>query len=289
MWLFRSRANLHVDCRQASPGTAEYVRRAIGMVAPDEAFVQVAAMSRAFHWPDFLPAFAHAAEVAGFSVGTLADTPAGPLQAWERPGDGPRVYLSSGIHGDEPAGPLALLDLMTGAFFSENIHWLLCPALNPTGLAAGTRDNADGIDLNRDYLQIRTREVAAHHGWLSRRPPPELFLSLHEDWETHGFYLYEINLGPDLPQRALSILDAVKPWFPPETAPEIDGHTPREPGWIHHGAEPDLPDSWPEAIHMAKIGCPLSFTFETPSRAALAGRIAAHRAAVETALVTIRV
>ena len=258
------------------------------MVAACGGFVQSAAMARAFHWPDFLPTFAGAAELAGFSASMLADTPAGPLQAWERVGNGPRVYLSGGIHGDEPAGPLALLDLMAGAFFSANIHWLLCPALNPTGLAAGTRDNADGIDLNRDYLQIRTREVAAHHEWLSQRPPPDLFLSLHEDWETHGFYLYEINLGTDVPQRVRSILEAVTPWFPPENASDIDGHTPREPGWIHHAAEPDLPDGWPEAIHMAKIGCPLSFTFETPSRAALPKRIAAHRAAVQAALGTLR-
>jgi hypothetical protein len=260
----------------------------IEMVAASAPDVQTAAMSRAFHWPDFLPAFTHAAEAAGFSASTRADTAAGPLQAWERAGDGPRVYLSGGIHGDEPAGPLALLDLMIGGFFSGNIHWLVCPALNPTGLSASTRDNADGIDLNRDYLKIRTREVAAHHEWLSQRPPPDLFLSLHEDWETSGFYLYEINLGPDLPQRARRILDAVKPWFPPENAPEIDGHTPREAGWIYHAAEPDLPEGWPEAIHMANIGCPLSFTFETPSRAALADRIAAHRAAVDAALDTIR-
>ncbi len=258
------------------------------MVAACGGLVQTAGMSRAFLWPDFLPAFAKAAETAGFSASTLAETAAGPLQAWERPGDGPRVYLSGGIHGDEPAGPLALLDLMEGRFFSGNHHWLVCPALNPTGLAAGTRDNAEGIDLNRDYLKIRTREVAAHHAWLAQRPPPDLFLSLHEDWETSGFYLYEINLGPDQPLRARTILDAVKPWFSPENTPEIDGHTPREPGWIHHAAEPDLPEGWPEAIHMAHIGCPLSFTFETPSRAQLAGRIAAHRAAVHAALATMR-
>ena len=241
-------------------------------------------MSRVFHWPDFLPAFAEAGEKAEFSNIILTDTVAGPLQAWERPGDGPKVYLSAGIHGDEPAGPLALLDLMTDGFFRNDIHWMVCPALNPTGLAAGTRDNAEGIDLNRDYLQIRTREVAAHHQWLAQRPRPDLFLSLHEDWETSGFYLYEINLGPDMPDRVKSILDAVKPWFPPESAPDIDGHTPRDAGWIYHEAEPDLPEGWPEAIHMAKTGCPLSFTFETPSRAELAHRVAAHRAAVHAAL-----
>ena len=38
----------------------------------------------------------------------LTETDSGSLIAWERPSRGRRVYLSSGIHGDEPAGPLAL-------------------------------------------------------------------------------------------------------------------------------------------------------------------------------------
>ena len=40
---------------------------------------------------------------------------------------------------------------------------------------------------------------------------------------------------------------------------------------------------WPEAIFLAKHGCPLSFTFETPSQAPLARRIAALGAAVRAA------
>jgi hypothetical protein len=123
----------------------------------------------------------------------------------------------------------------------------------------------------------------AHALWLDARPTPELFISLHEDWESMGFYFYEINLGDDDPERARLILEAVSPWFPPETGPEIDGHLPREAGWIYHPAEPDLPEGWPEAIYLAKMGCPISFTFETPSHAALGQRVAAHMAAVRTA------
>ncbi len=240
-------------------------------------------MSNVFHWPDFLPAFSIAAEQAGFTPTALAETPAGPLMAWERASAGPRVYLSAGIHGDEPAGPLALLELMRAGFFTEAIYWVLCPALNPTGLAVGTRENAAGIDLNRDYLTRYTPEVRAHAAWLEAMEEPQLFLSLHEDWETRGFYFYEINLSDDDSQRADCIIEAVKPWFAPESGPEIDGHESRAPGWIFHAAEPDLPEGWPEAIFIAKLGCPLSFTFETPSHAPLASRVAALCAAVRTA------
>jgi hypothetical protein len=176
-----------------------------------------------------------------------------------------------------------VLELLREDFFTAPVAWSICPMLNPSGFAARRRENADGVDLNRDYLLRSTLEVAAHVKWLDAQPTPDLFISLHEDWESVGFYFYEINLGEEDPQRPQLILDAVSPWFSPEAGPEIDGHTPREAGWIYHAAEPDLPEGWPEAIFLAKKGCPVSFTFETPSHAPLAQRVAAHVAAVKAA------
>lgn len=240
-------------------------------------------MSEVFDWVDFQAAFRDAAGAAGFTPTKLADLEPGPLISWEKPGAGPRAYLSAGIHGDEPAGPLALLALLREGFFDPFYHWLLCPALNPSGLSVATRENAAGVDLNRDYWLRGTPEVIAHATWLDGIYTPDIFISLHEDWETTGFYFYEINLHGDEPVRARRILEAVTPWFSPEPGPEIDGHEVREDGWIYHAAEPDLPEGWPEAIYLAKMGCPVSFTFETPSRAALGQRVAAHVAAVKAA------
>nr|WP_226895321.1 M14 family metallocarboxypeptidase [Luteolibacter marinus] len=202
---------------------------------------------------------------------------------WLRPGESPARYLSAGMHGDEPAGPLAALELLRRGEFDSG-PWWLCPLLNPTGVAAGTRDNAEGIDLNRDYWNRRTSEVRVHAEWLESLPCPRLFLSLHEDWESSGFYFYEINLGDDRPDRAAAILDSVSPWFPPEPESLIDGHDIRGPGWIYHAAEADLPADWPEAIFLAKRGCPLSFTYETPSALDIGARVEAHVAAVKAAL-----
>lgn len=232
----------------------------------------------------FLREFRDEAEQRGFSCETLAETTAGPLLGFTSPRTGEPAYLSSGIHGDEPAGPLATLSLLKDGFFDDGPAWTICPALNPVGLAAGTRENGDGSDLNRDYLARTTLEVQAHAAWLDARPTPQRFLSLHEDWESTGFYFYEINLGVDQPDRAAGILDAVAPWFPPEPSENIDDHPVRSAGWIYHEAEADFPDHWPEAIYVAKRGCPLSFTFETPSSAELPKRIAAHQAAVHAAM-----
>ncbi len=240
-------------------------------------------MSESFEWPQYLPQFEKAAQNAGFEKTVLADTTAGPVCAWDRAANGPRVYLSAGMHGDEPAGPLALLEMMKSGFYSQEIEWAICPALNPTGLAKRIRENAQGNDMNRDYLQLSSPETAAHVEWLEASPSPDLFLSLHEDWEPDGFYFYEINLGKDKPERARRILQAVERWFLPEASRIIDDHIPREPGWIYHEAEPDIPDGWPEAIYLAKHGCPLSFTMETPSKHKLSDRVAAHVAAVKAA------
>lgn len=236
----------------------------------------------AFDLAAFLDEFGALAAARGFAPRELCATPAGPLVVWER-GRGPAAYLSAGMHGDEPAGPLAALELLRAGSFDAG-PWLLCPALNPTGLTAGTRDNAEGIDLNRDYWNRRSKEVRAHAAWLESLPCPQLFCSLHEDWESSGFYLYEINLAEDRPDRVASIFNAVAPWFAPEASTLIDGHEIRAPGWIYHAAEADLPDDWPEAIFLAKRGCPLSFTYETPSAMALNDRVAAQMAAVRAAL-----
>ncbi len=250
----------------------------------DDGPPKLIAMSAAFDWPTFLPAFREAAGARGFAEEVLLDTAAGPLCVWTRAGKGRHVYVSAGIHGDEPAGPLAMLRLMQDGCLDADTRWTLCPAINPTGLAAGTRDTAAGIDLNRDYLRRQSPEVQAHANWLERRDAPNLFLSLHEDWETSGFYFYEINQCEEDPERARSILQSVSPWFPAQGG-IIDGHDVREPGWIFHAAEPDLPDGWPEAIFMAKQRrCMLSFTFETPSQTKLDDRVAAHVAAVKAAL-----
>lgn len=241
-------------------------------------------MREFFDWSSYLEAFSEAAESGGFRKEELVETEDGSLFAWEKAGDGPTVYLSAGIHGDEPAGPLAALELMERGFFGDGKHWMICPALNPGGLALGTRENRLGMDLNRDYLVQQSIEVAAHAHWLSKSKTPDLFVSLHEDWESVGFYFYEINLSEDNPERACALLSAVSGYFPPEPGPEIDGHEAREPGWIYHHAEADLPESWPEAIFLAKRGCPLSFTLETPSKALLEKRIAGHIAGLSELL-----
>ncbi|MEM7792014.1 MAG: M14 family metallocarboxypeptidase [Verrucomicrobiota bacterium] len=187
----------------------------------------------------------------------------------------PTIYLSAGIHGDEPAGPLAVIELIRSGLFEDFANWLICPILNPSGLMLGTRENHDGLDLNRNYINPTSLETKSHIAWLKKQGPIDLSISLHEDYESSGFYLYEINCN-GCPSYAHAVLEAVRPIFPPEQESLIDDHEVREPGWIFHEPEADLPDQWPEAIWLTKNGTALSYTFETPSCAQIDNRVQAH-------------
>jgi murein peptide amidase A len=223
---------------------------------------------------------------AGFIGESICETSSGSIFVWLRKSNASNktVYISAGIHGDEPAGPLAIIEFLQQGL-SEKINWIICPILNPTGIAAGTRENDQRIDLNRDYYEYSSKEIQSHVAWLKKQKTPDVFISLHEDWETTGFYFYEINLHHDNPERAKTLLANVETEIIIEPSFTVDNHETRELGWIHHAADADLPDLWPEAIFLAKHGCPLSFTFETPSKAvSLEKRIKAHVIAITTAI-----
>jgi len=247
-----------------------------------------------FHPPDLIARFEAAGRAAGFRVESMgaiappglppAAVPCSLLALTKRtPGRRPRIYVSAGIHGDEPAPPLALLELLEAGFFDARATWFLCPLLNPAGFLRATRENADGIDLNRDYKATRSAEIAAHRAWLTRQPNFDLTLCLHEDWEATGYYLYELN---PLGRRSLArpIIEAVGAVMPVEPAAVIDGRPIDEPGIIRPDADPLLRDLWPESIYLRAHHTTLGYTLESSSARPLAQRIAAHRLALATAV-----
>ncbi len=43
------------------------------------------------------------------------------------------------------------------------------------------------------YKDRQSAETRAHIAWLQRQPNFTVCLSVHEDWESIGYYLYELN------------------------------------------------------------------------------------------------
>ena len=74
-----------------------------------------------------------------------------PIVAWHlgRPGK-PTALLIATMHGNEPAPRLIMYALKNGPRIHELDLWII-PTYNPDGYAAHTRQNAHGIDLNRNF------------------------------------------------------------------------------------------------------------------------------------------
>lgn len=183
-----------------------------------------------------------------------------------------RIYVSTGIHGDEPAGPLAALRLLRETRWPDAIDVWLCPCLNPTGFPRNTRANAEGVDLNRQYLNPTASETRAHIDWLERQPGFDVTLCLHEDWESHGFYVYELN--PDnLPSPAEQIIQRVAAVCPIDLSPVIEGR-PAQGGIIRPSSDPRSRPEWPEAFWLLTHKTRRSYTLEAPSDFPLETRVA---------------
>lgn len=196
----------------------------------------------------------------------------------------PRIYISTGVHGDEPAGLLAMLRLLQESRWPKNGNLSLCPCLNPTGFVLNRRENAKGIDLNRDYRHFKSDEVRAHVQWLKAQPHFNLTLCLHEDWESTGFYLYELN--PDHhPSLARAIVEAVVRVCPIDLSPQIEGREAHS-GIINPNLDPNSRPEWPEAFWLLQNKTRQSYTLEAPSDFPLATRVDALVAGVNAALST---
>jgi predicted deacylase len=195
-----------------------------------------------------------------------------------------RIYLSTGIHGDEPAGPLAALRLLQENQWPANAELWFCPCLNPMGFVLNRRENDQDIDLNRQYRHLEAAETRTHIAWLERQPQFDLCLCLHEDWESHGFYIYELNpeKRPSLAENMVARIAEVCPIDPSE----IIEDRPARNGIIRPNLDPATRPQWAEAFYLIVNKTRLSYTLEAPSDFPLTTRVNALVAGVNAALAT---
>ena len=106
-----------------------------------------------------------------------------------QPMDGPgkdvlTVLISCQQHGNEPSGKEAALELarelaIDDGGLLDHLDLILVPQVNPDGSEAGTRQNAAGVDLNRNHVILSEPETLALHSlfldWM-----PEVTLDMHE-------------------------------------------------------------------------------------------------------------
>ncbi len=132
------------------------------------------------------------APAAPASAASAASASAPAVAALPAPARRPAVVIVAGQHGDEPAGTEALIviaqELAAGRLdrVLDQVDVYLLPRANPDGAVLGQRDGADGSDINRDHLLLRTPEAQAQ-AQLIREVAPVVVLDLHEYAVDAGF------------------------------------------------------------------------------------------------------
>jgi protein MpaA len=101
-----------------------------------------------------------------------------------------RVLVVGVIHGNEEAGLEVIDALRTLGAPADTELWLL-PTLNPDGLAAGKRQNANAVDLNRNFP----------HNWQPLGQPGDsqyAGVGPASEPETQAFVAFAERLKPDI-------------------------------------------------------------------------------------------
>lgn len=227
-----------------------------------------------------LGAWREIADVVGFQSTVLGEASGWPVVAYRSVVEGPVVYLSTGVHGDEAGSAWGLLEWARANIESLRTKPLaICPCLNPGGLRNNTRVDERGVDLNRRFHDDTDALIAAWQRWIGATRPCA-GICLHEDYDAHGCYVYELSaLQRPLCEAIMPFVDQVIPRDPRR---EIDISI-ADNGIIKRDEIPDEIQG-PEAIVLRRFGCDITLTFETPSEFALDTRVLAQRTFLEATL-----
>jgi hypothetical protein len=218
------------------------------------------------------------------ALGTVGDYPFLRLSIPHRGRHMFSLCLSSGIHGDEPAGVEALLRLIEDQPFPSGVSVDCFPCMNPEGFQTGQREDGRGRDLNRLFgtdsppESVRLFQNVVHYRHY------DFFLELHEDSGAEGFYAFEMPgchgpMGPGLIKgmRGRGCLierpETLRPLL------ESDGLLSTQAD-ISDGLVTGAPEAAPvpfaQAVYMRKAHADHAMTFETPTRQTFESRVETH-------------
>jgi dipeptidyl-peptidase 4 len=169
----------------------------------------------------------------------------------------PVVLLAANVHGGERTLRESLLLLLRALAtpgtpenaLLDHMVILVAPQINPDGFHSGergTRGNAWGVDLNRDYIKLEHPEIASYVGNLIHGWSPHLFVDGHNG----GAYPYNVayqcpsHASPD--QRLTQVCDE-------EVFPFIDAAMNARgfKSWYYAGG---TPTRWNTGCWQARIG-----------------------------------
>ena len=191
------------------------------------------------------------------------------------------IYLSAGIHGDEPAATEGLYQWAElHSSILREIPVMIFPCLNPWGLVHNRRTDSENRDLNRCYHLDDIPQITAQKELL-RDYRFRIAMCLHEDYDAQGVYLYEVRQKRSTLGREL--LAAAGYYVPIDARRTIEGRR-AEQGWIARKINLKKFPFIAEAIYLAFNHSERTITAETPSEYELGPRIQAHIAMIQRAI-----
>ncbi|MCP3101123.1 hypothetical protein LZ198_19800 [Myxococcus sp. K15C18031901] len=205
-----------------------------------------------------------------------------PLLRFTLPGER-WLVITSGFHGEEPAGPLTLAEHLPEvvAFARERrVGLRVYPCINPSGFEAGTRYNLSGEKPNNDFLRYEVapgewrgeltgaqdylrwalfdggpKETRAVRSDLARFAPPVAALDIHQDNYQSSALTYAYTFGDK--GAYLPMMRAAERYATVIRSQKVDEHNVTDPdGFIeyHDGSVTD----W-----YMRQGVPYTATLET--------------------------
>jgi hypothetical protein len=191
------------------------------------------------------------------------------------------IYLSAGIHGDEPASTEGLYQWAElHSSILREIPIMIFPCLNPWGLQHNRRTDSENRDLNRCFHLDDIPRIQAQKE-LIRDYKFRLAMCLHEDYDAQGVYLYEVR--NKFTTFGNELLAAAGYYLPIDARRTIEGRR-AEQGWIARKINLIKFPVIAEAIYLARNHSERTITAETPSEYDLGPRIQAQIAMIQRAI-----
>ncbi|MCG9127880.1 succinylglutamate desuccinylase/aspartoacylase family protein [Candidatus Poribacteria bacterium] len=216
------------------------------------------------------------------------------------------IYISAGIHGDEPAGvecAIRLIEQLSDKkrykywdSLLDRFNWMISPCDNPYGYERNIRENADGLDLNRmfetpqhtketefiadslNHISI-PKHISREKG--SKRLAITVALDLHEDMDSDGFYLWERRRSYHTPIGDV-IVNKVNTVCSINRTSKIEGH------YNQNGVITLLDQitskGWTRGRYLAEYEDTSCLILETPTWVDWNSRIKAHMMAIQAAI-----
>jgi hypothetical protein len=136
----------------------------------------------------------------------------------------PIIFIGAQVHGNEPAGKEGLMLFARSLLMGENRAliengiFVLVPQINPDAAEAGpsgtgTRANAAGYNVNRDYARLVNPEAQAVVQQILTPWRPHVIVDAHEVSGAHAYDFYALHpshLGTPSPVLAMSAGPAIQ-------------------------------------------------------------------------------